>query len=183
MSAASPDRPIGDVRYDRVALALHWIMAVLIVVVFGLALTVDVFPRSLKPVIVEAHKDLGVAILLLIALRGAWRLTHRPPEADASMGALMRRAAGLGHLALYALMVAVPLIGIAYTFWRGQGLHLGIIDIASPFEANRPVARQWREVHEFSAYALIGLAGLHAAMALFHHHVLRDGTLRRMLPA
>lgn len=182
MSTRSAVPVLEEARYDNVALVLHWLMAALIVVAFVLALVVDALPRSFEPVIVEAHKDIGMAILLLIAVRGLWRISHRPPEPEAT-GALMRQAASLGHLALYALMLAVPLIGIGYTFWRGQGLHLGIIDIASPFQADRPVARQWKEVHEFSAYALIGLASLHAAIALFHHLVLRDGTLRRMLPA
>jgi cytochrome b561 len=180
---ATPSTVSETSRYDRFALGLHWAMAVMIVLAFGLALVVDVFPRSFEPVIVETHKDLGMAILVLLVIRALWRITHRPPEQDASIGPLMRRASHLGHLALYVLMVAVPVIGVVYTFWRGQGLHLGIIDIASPVAADRAVARPLREIHELAAYALMGLAGLHAAAALWHHYVMRDSTLRRMLPA
>jgi cytochrome b561 len=158
-------------------------MAVLIVLAFGLALVIDLFPRSFAPVIVETHKDIGVAILLLLVVRFLWRLTHTPPAQDASIGPLMQKASHLGHLALYALMVIVPVIGVLLAFWRGQGLHLGIVDIASPFAADRTVSRPLKQVHEFAAYALMGLAGLHAAAALWHHYVKRDGTLRRMLPA
>lgn len=170
-------------RYDSVAIALHWLMAALIVATFVLALVVDVFPRSVEPIIVETHKDLGLAILALILLRFAWRLTHRPPALEDGLAPLVQRASTLGHLGLYVLMVAVPVIGILYTFWRGQGLHLGVIDIASPWAADRPTARQFREIHEFAAYALMGLAGLHALAALWHHYVRHDGVLRRMMPA
>jgi cytochrome b561 len=182
MPAAS-SAPSAAPRYDRFALGLHWVMAILIVLAFVLALVVDAFPRSFAPVIVETHKDLGVAILVLLVVRFLWRLTHTPPAQDASIGPLVQRASHLGHLALYALMVIVPVIGVFYAFWRGQGLHLGIVDIASPFAADRTVSRPLREVHEFAAYALMGLAGLHAAAALWHHYVKRDSTLRRMLPA
>ncbi|MFO1151307.1 MAG: cytochrome b [Alsobacter sp.] len=182
MSASSP-APAATPRYDRFALGLHWAMAVLIVLAFGLALVVDVFPRSFEPAIVETHKDLGVAILVLLVIRFLWRLTHTPPAQDPEIGALAQKASHLGHLALYGLMVLVPVIGVLFAFWRGQGLHLGVVDIASPFAADRAVARPLKEIHELAAYALMGLAGLHAAAALWHHYVKRDSTLRRMLPA
>lgn len=175
--------PTDAARYDRTAMALHWLMAGLIVAAFVLALVIDAFPRSAKPVAVEVHKDIGMAILVLLALRVLWRLTHRPPALGDDIGALTRRASSLGHLALYGLMVAVPVIGILYAFWRGQSLYLGLFDIPSPWAADRPMARQFREIHEFGAYALIGLAGLHAAAALWHHYVRQDGVLRRMMPA
>lgn len=175
--------PTDVARYDRTAMALHWLMAGLIIAAFALALVVDFFPRSIKPIVVETHKDIGIAILLLLALRVLWRLTHRPPALSDDIGALTRRASSLGHLGLYALMVAVPVIGIIYAFWRGQGLHLGLVDIPSPWVADRPTSRQFKEIHELAAYALIGLAGLHAAAALWHHYVRQDGVLRRMMPA
>lgn len=170
-------------RYAGLSIALHWLMAALIVVAFGLGLTVDLFPSTLKGVVVETHKDIGLAILALVVVRFAWRLAHPPPAADPSLGLMAERLAGLAHAGLYGLMLAVPVIGVLYIFWRGQGLHLGLFDIASPLAADRPTARQAREVHEWAAYALMGLAGLHAAAAIWHHTVRRDGVLRRMLPA
>jgi cytochrome b561 len=176
-----PAHPASD-RYSGVSIALHWLMAAVIVIAFALALGTDAFPRDWKPVVVEVHKALGLAVLGLLALRFAWRLMNPPPPL-AEVTPLVQRASQLGHLGLYVLMVAVPVIGIVYTFWRGQPLHLGLFDVASPFAADRPTARQYREIHEFAAYALIGLAGLHAAAALWHHYIRRDGVLRRMLPA
>ena len=176
---ASPE----PARYDRVAISLHWLMAGLIVATFVIALVIDAFPRSMKDILVETHKDIGLAVLALIVLRFAWRLTHRPPPLGDEVPPLVQKASTLGHLGLYALMVAVPVIGILYAFWRGQGLHFGLFDIASPFTPDRATSRQFRQIHEFAAYAIMGLAGLHAAAALWHHYVRQDGVLRRMMPA
>lgn len=179
----SLDAGLQAYRYHVVARALHWAMAVLILVVFGLGLVVDVFPRSFEPLIVETHKDLGVAILVLLALRLVWRLVRRPPPYRETLSPLVERVSGLGHLGLYALMLAVPVTGLLYLFWRGQGLDLGLFSIASPFAADRPTARFFREIHEFVAYALISFSALHAAAALWHHFALKDSVLQRMLPS
>jgi cytochrome b561 len=170
-------------RYHAVARALHWTMAGLILVVFALGLIVDVFPRGVKPLVVEVHKDLGVTILVLLAARLVWRLVRRPPPYRETLSPLIERMSGLGHLGLYALMLAVPVTGLLYLFWRGQGLDLGLFSVASPFAADRSTARSLREVHEFAAYALIGFSALHAAAALWHHVVLKDSVLQRMLPS
>lgn len=182
MSTSAMPTSISPVRYSGLSIALHWLMALLIVLAFAIALTLDLFPRSLEPVLVETHKDIGVAVIVLILVRFAWRLANPPPAHDASVGPVLERLSNFGHLGLYLLMIAVPVIGILYAFWRGQGLHLGVLDIASPFVTDRPTARQYRGIHEWAAYALMGLAGLHAAAALWHHYVRRDGVLRRMLP-
>ena len=63
-----------------------------------------------------------------------------------------------------------------------RGIELGLFTIVSPIEANRALGRSAKEVHELLAWALVLLAGLHAAAAFWHHLVLRDGTMRRMIP-
>lgn len=168
--------------YDAVAKALHWGMAGLILLAFVLALLIDAFPRPWKYAAVESHKAIGIAILLLLALRLVWRATHRPPaseKARAWLGGVIR----LGHAGLYLLMVAAPAAGIAYVAMRGQGLDLGLLKIA-PFAAASPreVTRPIRELHEWFAYGLIGLAALHMLAALWHHLIRKDDTLRLMLP-
>lgn len=174
--------PAAAARYDRVARALHWSVAALILATFALGLTVDDFPKSWKYAVTELHKVIGVAILLLVLLRVAWRLSHPvAPAAELSVG--MRRAGGAGHAALYLLMLAVPAVGLAYSLLRGQGLDLGFAAFPPLMEAAaRTVSRPVKEVHELAAYALVGFAGLHALAALWHHLVLRDSVLRRMLP-
>jgi cytochrome b561 len=164
------NRITKSLAYDGVARALHWLMALLILAAFTLGLLV-----------VEIHKVIGISILVLVAVRLGWRLAHRPPPA-APVGPLLDALSRMGHLALYILMVAVPVLGLVYAALRGQGIDFGIFAISPIMEGNRAVARPYREVHELAAYALVGLAGLHMLAGLWHHFIRRDGILRRMIP-
>ena len=95
----------------------------------------------------------------------------------------MDRAGQLAHYALYALPIAVPVVGIVVRFARGDALSVfGLPDIPSPWLADRAFAHSAKEVHEVLANALVILAGLHAAAAFVHHWIFRDRTLVRMLP-
>lgn len=175
-------RPVSSASYDAISRGLHWCMAALIVAAFALGLTVDVFPKSWEHAVVETHKVIGIAILLLLLIRFGWRLTHRAPASQESSAALAL-AARAGHAALYVVMLIVPIIGLVYAIRRGQGFDFGLFTLpalqaAEPRDVTRPI-REW---HEWAAYALIALAGLHALAALWHHFIRRDDTLRRMLP-
>jgi cytochrome b561 len=92
----------------------------------------------------------------------------------------MKRAAQLGHLALYLLMGAALAAGLATLFLRGRGIDAFLFTIPSPIAENRVQGRSAKEVHEVLSFALIGLTGLHVAAALWHQFVLRDHALARM---
>ncbi|MBI3503432.1 MAG: cytochrome b [Proteobacteria bacterium] len=170
--------------YGAVAMALHWTMAVCVLTSWLLGQTVDAFGRDWEPVIVYSHLTLGVAIVALLAVRIAWRLGDPPPAAIPSkFDPWMARAATAGHWLLYALLVAIPVSGIVHNFARGQALPLfGLYEIASPWARDRAFVRATKEIHELLSNLLLFVALGHAAMALAHHHFLKDGTLRRMLP-
>ena len=170
-------------RYDATARFFHWTMAGLITVVFAISFAFDEVPKAAEYVLLQLHMIAGLLILALYAARLAWRIGHRPPAADPQVGPLMTRAAGLGHLVLYALMLAVPLIGLAVIFLRGRGIDFGMFTIPSPLAANRPSARLAKELHELLAWGLMLLAAGHAAVAVWHHKVRRDGVLLRMMPS
>ncbi|MGV1914251.1 cytochrome b [Rhizobium sp. 22-785-1] len=174
------DHPVR--RYDRVARSLHWVMAALIIAVFSLGLLVDTFPPSWEDGVVNMHKLIGVSILCLVVVRIVWRAGHKPPPPEPT-GALLERISSATHISLYLLMIAVPLIGLGFAAWRGQGLDFGLFSIAPLMSENRGVARQIGEIHELSAYALIALASLHALAALWHYVVRKDNVLQRMLPS
>lgn len=170
-------------HYDAVSRFFHWTMASLIVVVFIMGLTVDTLPKSFERTYVNLHMVLGLLITALYLARLGWRWNHKPPPADPTLGRFVDATSRLGHIGLWALMLVVPLIGVAVIFFRGRGIDFYLFQVSSPFEANRAVARPMKEAHELAAYALVGLAALHAAAALWHHFVRRDNVLRRMLPA
>lgn len=168
--------------YGPVARALHWTMAGGILFAFLLGLTVDAFPKAYENTVVQTHMIVGLALVVLLVLRVASRLVSGAPAPEAGGSPLLEKLAGAGHLGLYALMLLVPIAGLATIFLRGRGIELGLFTIASPIEANRALGRSAKEIHELLSYALVGLAALHAAAAVFHHVVLRDGTMRRMMP-
>jgi cytochrome b561 len=128
----------------------------------------------------SAHVLLGVALIGLVALRIGWRLTggRKLPPADTGV---RQAAAQVVHYALYALMIVVLVAGVANVFARGDNiLNLGRLP---SFAANdKPLRHLVGSVHGLAANGILILAGLHAAAALAHHYLWKDGVLRRMLP-
>ncbi len=169
-------------RYGSVAIVLHWSTALMIVLAFALGLTVDAFPKSWAGGVINLHALIGLAVLGLTFIRIYWRLSHPAPALPATFPPLMRLASHSGHLALYALMIAVPIIGIPTLLYRGRGLDFGLFQIASPFVRAPEIFRPLTDIHEIASYALIALAIGHVLAAIYHQHWLRDGTLSRMLP-
>ena len=127
------------------------------------------------------HMGLGALVLGLSLLRLLWRALNRAPPAPPGTPDWQARAAVAGHLALYALTLGVPLLGLFDRWARGRPVSLfGVLPVPAPFTP--PFGRLWGEVHEIAANLLLLVVGLHVAAALWHHLVLRDGVLRRMLP-
>jgi cytochrome b561 len=118
----------------------------------------------------------------LLLVRVGWLLARPVPALATKLGQRIETLARIMQWLLYALMIAVPIAGVVLEFARGQPLPLfGLGEIASPWPRDRDFARSVREVHETLASTLLALAALHAAAALFHHFVLKDRTLLRML--
>ena len=169
--------------YGAIAMTLHWAVVLLVMCAWLTGQFGDALPRGPQREAGEfIHIFLGLSILTLVAARLVWRLTDPPPE-DSARGRWSDLAARAMHYVMYALLLAVPVAGIAVQFARGHALPvLGLFEIASPWVADRSFAHDVKEVHETLANALLILVGLHAAAALVHHYVLRDRTLLRMLP-
>lgn len=173
--------PVED-RTDMHVLtrAIHWftvfaVTAVFISVFFGS----DLEDPEQKKLIIGLHQSLGLSVLLLNGLRLLWRWTHPFPSQVADP---LKRAVGTSaHVAVYTLLIAQPLLGWAYVSARGRVPALWGIPLPALLEKNRELADQIHTWHEWAGWALLALIGAHAAAALFHHFVLRDGVLRRML--
>jgi cytochrome b561 len=168
-------------RYNRLAILFHWVMAALIFYAAAAILIADDLPRgAFRDLIKTSHNSIGAVVVALLALRILWRLVSTTPALPSAMTAQQQRLAKLAHLGLYALMAAVPLLGMAAHFLRGRGLEFGFFSIASPLAANRALSRSIKEVHELAAYALLGLVAFHIAAALWHQFIKRDGLMGRM---
>lgn len=171
--------------YGAIAQSLHWLTVVLVAITWMSGTFDDVLPKGAARAAGSfVHIAAGMTIVVVLAARLLWRLADAPPKpAPTMLGAWLERAARLAHYTLYGLLVAVPIVGIVLQFARGEALPLfGLGEIPSPWVRDRSFARSAKEVHEVLANALVVLAASHAAAALFHHWVLRDRTLLRMLP-
>ena len=188
MFLSSSDRTAGHTRYTTVSIALHWLLALVIVGMFavGVYMTDLAFsPQRLK--LYNWHKWAGVTFLALTVLRLLWRVTHRPPVLPAAVTHAMprwqMRAYHATHHLLYVLFFAVPLLGWAYSSAAGFPIvWFGQVALPDLVGADKALAELIKPLHELSALALMGLVGLHVAAALKHHWVDRDGLLLRMVP-
>ncbi len=176
------DQTTTNSRYDAVARALHWCSAALVVIVFAIGLAIDVPPKPWYPLWLNTHVLIGLTIFALALARLGWRAGHPAPPPVQGTSPRMASVVRLGHAALYAAMLVVPLIGLAPLFTRGRGIDLGLFAIASPMAADRPLAHTTTEIHMYAAYALIALASGHVIAALWHHFVKNDDVLLRMTP-
>lgn len=175
-------------RYTTVAIALHWLIALLIIgqLIGGLVMVRLPF-TTLKFEIYQWHKSFGVTILMLSFLRLAWRLGHKPPPLPEKMDSLQKTMAGLSHALLYIFMIAMPLIGWAMVSVSPKNIPTVLFKtLPWPHIPGVPQSEQWEQffssAHEYLAYGFIALLVLHVAAALKHHYVDRDDVLVRMAP-
>lgn len=171
--------------YGSVAKAMHWVVAALMLTAWVLGTFGDDLPQgSARSAGLFVHISAGLAILGLMLVRLLWRIGNPPPLPEHTIfGRWAERAGVMMHYVLYALVLAVIILGIAVQFARGNALPVfAWFEIASPWSPDRAFARSLKEIHEVLANGLMILVGLHTAAALFHHWVLRDRTLLRMLP-
>ena len=171
-------------RYTGVAIALHWLIATAILCTFLLGqymTNLQLSPVKLK--LYSYHKWIGVTIFLLVMVRLAWRLAHRPPAPPASMPAWQHSAAGIAHLFLYLLTLAIPLSGWLMSSASGfQVVYLSVLPIPDLIAKNKDTAEQLKQLHEALNWLMVVVVALHVAAALKHHLVDRDDVLSRMLP-
>lgn len=171
-------------RYGAPAVALHWIMAALILgnLAFGLYLVeLPLSPAKLR--YFSWHKWVGVTVFVLAAIRLAWRLGHAPPPLAAGLAPWETRLARAGHVSLYVFFFAVPLSGWLFSSAAGfQTVYLGVVPIPDLLPKNRELADAIRPVHRWLNYALMVVLVGHVAAALKHHFLDRDDVLARMVP-
>ena len=172
-----------DAGWGALVRAFHWLIAVLIaaqgvigLVMVGMGLT----PAKVR--VFALHKSIGMTVLALVLLRIAWRMSERRPADPPAMPRWQRRAAHATHLALYGLILAIPLSG--WWFNSASGAPLVWFDwLKLPgLGGYDPV---WKPrallLHQTLFWILVALLVVHVGAALWHHFRQRDDVLRRML--
>ena len=178
----------SDARYGGVAIALHWLVAALVVTQFVLASLAEAAEESgsLMGQIMwlARHKSVGITILCVAAVRIAWRLANPVPAYPAGMPGWQRVAASGAHWALYGLLFALPLTGWAMSSAANFPVSVfGLFTLPDFVAADDGLKQLLADVHEVLAEALFVLALVHILAALKHQFIDRDGTLARMFGA
>lgn len=171
-------------RYTRVAIVLHWLVALAVPAMFVLgAWMVDLgYYDPWRKEAPEIHKAVGVLLFLIVVARLAWRLFHRPPAPLPTHAPWERRSAAVVHVLLYVLLLATMLAGYLISTADGRPIEVfgwfSVPALISGLPNQEDIAG---ELHLWLAILLLSLAAVHALAALKHHFVDRDRTLLRML--
>lgn len=173
-------------RYPAGLRAIHWLTVALIIIIYGLTYTEDFFARGTpaRAAVWWLHISFGLVLIVAVAARICARAIGPIPPPSAALSPLVERASQAVHALLYVLLVVTPLVGVYLAFLRGNEVTLfGLFTIPSPVAVvDRAARASVQEVHELLANALIVVALLHAAAAIWHHVIRKDDVLLRMMP-
>jgi cytochrome b561 len=160
---------------------LHWLMAIMVLVMLfiGVTMVSTLKPRFLT--LIAIHKPLGIAILVLALLRLGLRLWRGAPPLPGDLSSIQTVAAKLSHVVLYALLIAMPLIGWGMLSAGGYPVVLlGAFHLPGILSPNDQVYAVLRTAHTLLAYVFFATILLHIAAALFHALIRRDGVFQAM---
>jgi cytochrome b561 len=171
-------------RYGSFSIGIHWLMVLLFIAVYGTIELRELFEKGSDPreALKTWHFMLGMLVFMLVWLRLAARLSGPTPTITPELPKLQQLSATLLHLALYLLMIGMPLTGWLMLSAAGKPIPFFGLELPALIGENKALAKQIKEVHEFVGTTGYYLIGLHAAVALFHHYLRHDNTLTRMLP-
>lgn len=173
-------------RYSGLSIGMHWLMLLLLIGVYAMINLHDIAPKgsALRADLKTWHYMLGVCVFLLVAFRLVIRLlSGPPPRIQPDLRHWQAAFAKAMHIALYVFMIAMPLLGWLAVSAKGNAVPFFGLELPQLLGANKSLAHSLKDIHETIGTIGYYLIGLHAAAALFHHYVMRDTTLARMLPA
>jgi cytochrome b561 len=174
-------------RYGAVAVALHWLMAVLLTALVMLGLYMvglpDVGFNTKKITLILYHKELGILALTMVALRLLWRVRSRLPQLVEILPDWQKVLARFVHLSFYGLMFALPISGWLMSSAAGIPVSFfGLFALPDFVPHDDQLFRTFIEIHKWLGYVLIVFMLLHISAALRHHFLFKDETLKKMLP-
>ena len=170
--------------YTSIAKLFHWLILALLVVQFAIAWTMPDIGRGSVPTgLIGWHLSVGVAILAVMIVRLAWRLTHPAPPAPADLAPALATLSRVTHYLLYSVLIVLPILGWANASARGWAVKLfGVVPLPALMAKGSALGHSLGDVHATLATVLLAIVALHVAGALYHAVVLKDRTVQRMLP-
>ena len=163
---------------------LHWLMAVLILLVYLAIEQRGIFPRGSggRVFMMQSHFWLGLSVFVLVFWRLALRHKHGAPPVTPALPRWQAVPAAAIHLALYAFFIGMPLLGLATAWTDGKDVLIPFTQVAIPplLGENEALAHELEDLHGEIGELFYWVIGLHIVAALYHHFIRRDDTLRRM---
>jgi cytochrome b561 len=170
-------------RYDNVAITLHWLIVVMVAGLATLGLTFDYFPKASQPTWINLHAVFGLLFFTLVILRMLWRIGHKPPDLNpGEFEEFSRRASHPVHMLMYAVMLAIPPLGIVAFIWHGRAFNFGLFTLDFGVKSDRAVFHPAEDYHGWLVYTLLGLIALHVLAAIWHQFIRKDHLMLRMMP-
>ena len=171
-------------RYSGLRIGLHWAIALLIAAAYALIELREIYPKGSDPreLMKTLHFMLGLSVLFLAVLRVAAALGSPKPAIVPAPPAWQHALAGATHGLLYLLMIGLPLLGWLLLSTAGKPVPFFGLELPPLMGPDKATAETLKELHELIGQAGYALIGLHTAAALYHHYLVKDNTLRRMLP-
>ena len=170
--------------YGSAAKSLHWLIALLVIgmLIFGFILT-GLADNPTTSELIGVHKSVGLTILLLMIIRLCWRFINPQPLLPMTVPLWEQIAARSVHVFFYFALFLMPISGWVMSSLGGHPVNFwGWIDVRLPVAVNKPLAKQFFNVHTTIAWIIIGLLVLHIGAAIKHHFIEKNNVLRRMLP-
>jgi cytochrome b561 len=170
--------------YGATAKAFHWTIVVLVAVQFVIAFTMpDIGPGVVPDGLIDLHLSFGALILLVVLLRLVWRLAHPVPLTTQHLPLWQATVAVWTHRMFYVVLTLSPLLGWASASVRSWDVSLfGIVKLPALLPPKTRIGYLAGDIHTALSWFLLALVSVHVGAALYHHFVLRDGVLQRMLP-
>ncbi|GLK87990.1 cytochrome b [Pseudomonas turukhanskensis] len=174
----------SESRYGTASIALHWLMVILLAAVYACIELRGIFPKDSveRDLMKQFHFMLGLSVFGLVWLRLLLRAIAPTPRIEPAPPAWQMLPAKLMHLALYLLMIGLPLAGWLILSAADKPVPFFGLELPHLVGKNPDLAKQIKEWHELGGSLGYWLIGLHAVAGLAHHYVIRDNTLLRMLP-
>lgn len=167
-------------RYDSTTIRLHWMSALLVVLLWASAQIIDYFPKGTPRITMRSiHIAMGITLALTVAYRLWWR-RHRGRHLSPAGSGLLQFLSQTIHTGLYTLLVVELVLGFSNVWIRGDNIFT-LFTIPAFDPGNAALRDLVEDLHGLVANIILSVAGIHAAAALAHHFVWRDGLMLRML--
>lgn len=166
------------------AQSLHWLIVLLVLCQFVVGIYGKDLPVGIERLkLLSFHKSVGITVFALVILRLLWRFYTPPPKLPPGMKPLERFGAHFSHVALYGLLLVLPILG--WLTSNASNLTVRwfyLFNLPNLMGPDRDIARLTKNLHDLGAWCLLALVCLHIAAAFWHEFARHDGVLRRMLP-